>query len=124
MLFRAQNPRRVRKDDDPMTDSTINGWSSAIKNLFTMFNVVAPREYDLGVKKVKKGYAKDTVDGREKNGDGKEALPFDLMCWLSKKMMSAKLRPEGSRKNARISRTDMFCSGLHVTAMELDVSIK
>jgi hypothetical protein len=87
LLFRAENPRRPTKDNEPISDSTVNGWSSAIKNLFSMFNILPPEKYDAGVSKVKKGYSKETTSDRLKNGEGKDALPFDLLCWLSQKML-------------------------------------
>jgi len=92
VLFRSQNPRRERdkRDDEPLSDSTVNGWSSAIKKLFTIFNVVPPPEYSFGVSKVKKGYKKQTTEKRRRNVEGKDALPFDLLAWLSMKMLERK----------------------------------
>lgn len=87
LLYRAKHRRRKGNENEPISDSTINGWASAIKNLFSMFNVIVPAEYDAGVAKVKKGYRKETVEDRDSNGDGKDAMPFDLLRWLSKLML-------------------------------------
>lgn len=89
LLARADRPRSAKdkNKDEPRSDSTINGWSSAIRNLFSMFNVVPPLIYTESLGKVKKGYRKDTAKHRQKNTYGKDPIPFDLLVWLADKML-------------------------------------
>jgi hypothetical protein len=81
----ARNANREEK----IVKSTLRGWISAIKDLFRSYDARKPDAFEDRVEKFAKGYAKDAATSRSKNGSGKDALPFELLCELSRGMLMA-----------------------------------
>jgi hypothetical protein len=79
----AQNTER----DMPLALVTIRSWASAARDLFRCYGVPVPRVYDEDMARITKGYGKEHVDDRPKNCIGKDALPFDALCTLSRHMI-------------------------------------
>lgn len=79
----AQNADR----DAPLALVTIRSWASAARDLFRCYGVAVSRVYDEDMARITRGYGKEHVDERPKNAIGKDALPFDALCTLSRHMI-------------------------------------
>ncbi len=67
---------------------TIRSWASAARDLFRSYGVAVPEGYDEEMSRITKGYGKEHVDDRPKNAIGKDALPFEVLCVVNRRMIA------------------------------------
>jgi hypothetical protein len=100
-----------------MVKSTLRGWVSAIKDLFRSYSVHKPEEFEDRIEKFVTGYAKDVATLRAKNAIGKEALPFELLCKLSKRMLKDKQREYVFTRTFLLLQWNLMCRSNNMETM-------
>lgn len=100
-----------------MVKSTLRGWVSAIKDLFRSYSVHKPEEFEDRIEKFVTGYAKDVAILRTKNAIGKEALPFELLCKLSKRMLKDKQREYVFTRTFMLLQWNLMCRSNNMETM-------
>ncbi len=76
-------------DGERQSLSSVGQWTAAVKDLFRSFHVAIPPNYDAEVALLVNGYSRDAAADRERNVVGKDALPFDLLCKISRATLTS-----------------------------------
>jgi hypothetical protein len=111
----ARNANREEK----IVKSTLRGWISAIKDLFRSYDARKPDAFEDRVEKFAKGYAKDAATSRSKNGSGKDALPFELLCELSRGMLMADNKEYAFARAFMLIQWNLMCRSNNVEDLML-----
>ena len=73
--------------DPPLGSSAVQGYRSAINDLFRCYKVPIRQTFADETNKIVTGYSKGVAKQAKRNGHGKQHLSFDLYCRISRKLL-------------------------------------
>lgn len=105
-------------DGNVLSMSTVGGWTSAVADFFRSYNVPTPAGYKEDVKKFVNGY--NRTNERENNVVGKDALPFEVLCKMSRALLACAANDAVFAHLFLLLQWNLICRSNNVEKIDLE----